>query len=245
MNRCTLLVSASMLLVASTAHAQARARPNLPSGTHMFAVQGYLNGIASEPWTLELSVSPSTLAGQPAFTVNHVTRRQRYGTVFRYTASWQRRNAARLQARWEFEGGDAGRCTATVSNGTITGKLSRGNVELEPRPAGPLAIPDFAIPGFFTTLALRDGQRYDLTAFRCLPQNGKHALVAYPFSGFARRMQMRRNQTKGLEPIWVIESSAPYSMKIWIAESDGQLLRVQTPEGSAGFTVETHTGVRR
>jgi hypothetical protein len=240
MNRSITRRAAFLLLGASTATAQTASMPNLSSGTHEYLVQGYRNGVATEPWTLDLSLTASTLSGQPAFLVNHVTKRQRYGTVFRYSAIWVRRNPARLEARWSFEGIDAGTCVATVRNGRITGRLSRGNVPLRPIPAGPAAIPDFAIPAFLTTLALKDGQRYDLTAFRCLPQNGDRALVAYPFSGTARRLSMKRNQNAPLEPVWVVESPAPYPMKVWIAESDGLLLRVQTPEGTAGFTVDTH-----
>lgn len=204
-----------------------------------YTVTGTMQGDAMDPWTSMLAVSDSSVNTRPAVSVRYDSRESPAGFLYRFSALLEL-SGTRGRVEWISNGRSHSTCTIEFESGTLAGRVDSSVTPRAVRVDG-YAIPDFAIGAFFSTQKLAAGDAVRFTMFRCLAHRGESAIDAFVVTGtVTEASDVRGGQ---LEPVWRITGSASYPFFVSIAKSDRAVLRMVTPQGSVGSSMDAIAGL--
>ena len=216
-----------------TAHLGAAQAPD--TMPRAYDVRGFYQDTEMRPWRATLLVADSTIDGVEATSVRYRSRLVDDKWLFDYVAVW---SAAGMRARLVGDG-RAGRSTCELSyaGGIIEGRADE--VPLTPKPAPGVVIPDFALAGYVSTLRLEVNDTVRVSVVRCLPQFGAAGISVFPFVGVVRAAERTAAPGGIAVPTWEITGSGEYPAEVVIRRSDAVVMRVKTPQGAGGYSIES------
>jgi len=225
----------AVLAMASPLSAQA------PRGTFSYTAYGIYEGEAMPPWSMEVEEADTLIDGVPAVRSVQRSLPGPDGWIYEYVATWKATDPGVGRSSRRGAGRIPGRCEVETRPGRILASVDGAAAREVPVDGVP--VPEFAVGRVLASMRLAPGDSVRLRPYRC-EWGSRSDVRVFELKGSVRADSLERAIGGAKEPVLVVTGDLSWPFEAWIARSDGQVLRVVTPQGSVGQMIEAYTGPR-